>query len=113
MDILFEHGDRSARDIHETLPDKPAYSTVRALLAVLLEKGHIKHRQEGTRYIYSPVQEVGKARHSALSRLLRIFFGGSTVKAVTALLGMKGQTLSDQELKELSELIERARAKRQ
>lgn len=112
MDILYERGECSARDVLAALPDNPAYSTVRALLAVLGEKGHVRHSQKGSRYIYSPVQGVARARDSALHRLLKIFFGGSTVKAVTALVGMKEESLTDEELAELSELIERARANR-
>ncbi|MCZ6829580.1 MAG: BlaI/MecI/CopY family transcriptional regulator [Gammaproteobacteria bacterium] len=112
MDVLYESGDCSARDIQAVLPAAPSYSTVRALLAILVDKGHIKHRQEGAKYVYSSVQAVGKVREGAVSRLLKTFFGGSTVQAVTALLGMKADSLSDEELAELSALIEQARQRR-
>ena len=88
MDILFERGSCSAHDVRDHMPDAPSYSTVRALLAKLLEKDQIGHKQEGAKYIYFPKQKMGAARESALQRLVKIFFGGSTVKAANALLGL-------------------------
>lgn len=112
MDILFESPELSARDIHAALPDAPSYSAVRALLAILVEKGHAKFRSEGAKHVYSPVESMGKVRANALQRLLKTFFGGSTVGAVSALLGMDSSSLNDEELDALASLIEKEQAKR-
>jgi BlaI family transcriptional regulator, penicillinase repressor len=77
MDVLFALGDRaSAEDIRERLTDPPSYSAVRAMLAKLEAKGHIRHREEGLRYVYSPTTSRGSARRAALNQLVRVFFGG-------------------------------------
>ena len=112
MDILYEEKECSAHDIRDKMLDAPAYSTVRALLAKMLEKGHVGNKQEGARYIYFPTQELGSVRKSALQRLVKIFFGGSAISAVTALMGMQSDKLDEAEIAELEKLIEKARKRR-
>ena len=82
---------------------------MRGLLRILEEKGHVKHRQDGPRYVYHPTIPRDKARESALKQLVRTFFQDSPEEAVAALLDMSAAKLSDQELNRLAELIERAR----
>lgn len=112
MDILYEQKECSAHDIRDRMPDAPSYSAVRALLAKMLDKGYVGNRQDGARYIYFPTQEIGTARNSALRRLLKTFFNGSAVNAVTALVGMQADKLSESELDELEALIAKARQKK-
>ena len=109
MDVLYASGSANVAEVLENLPDPPSYSAVRAMLRVLEDKGHLKHRQEGPRYVYQPTQSRATARRSAMQRLLQTFFDGSTEQAVAALLDMKGDQLADSELRRLSELIEKAR----
>lgn len=111
MDVLYERRECSAHDVRDAMPDAPSYSAVRALLAKMLEKGYVDKKQDGARYIYFPAQAMGSARQGALNRLVKTFFGGSTVSAVTALLGMQAKELGDAELQELEKLIEEARRK--
>ena len=112
MDILYESKECSAHDIRDRMPDPPSYSAVRALLAKMLEKGYVDNRQEGARYIYFPAQALSSARKNALQRLVKTFFGGSIVGAVTALLGTQSSRLSDAEIEELERLIDAAKNKR-
>lgn len=107
MDVLLEHGHVSAQDIQKALPDPPSYSTVRALLARLVEKKLVRFRQDGARYIYSPVIEEAKVQASAVSRLLKVFFKGSRMGAVNALLNAEGEALSARELDEIERTIAR------
>ena len=109
MDILFRHGECSAEEIREKLPDPPSNSAVRAMLATLKDKGHIKHREKNLRYVYSATMEKDTARQTAIDRLINTFFGGSTVDAVSALLGMQSEKISPEELKEISDIIEKAK----
>lgn len=113
IDVVLERGECSAREVHEGIPDAPSYSSVRALLSILLNKGHLTHRSDGPRYLYALAESRDKAQGSALQRLLKVFFGGSRTAAVTALLGKDGEQVSDQELEELSRLIENAKRKRE
>jgi BlaI family penicillinase repressor len=111
MDALRELGDEaSAEEIRAKLPDPPGYSAVRALLARLEGKAVIRHKEKGLRYVYSPTASRMAARRSALQRLVRVFFGGSSGEAVTALL--EAEDWSPDELLEMSRRIERMRKER-
>jgi BlaI family penicillinase repressor len=111
MDVLFAiAGPASAEDIRERLSDPPSYSAVRAMLAKLEAKGHIKHREEGLRYVYVPTTSRTTARRAALQQLVRVFFSGSPGDAATALLG--NEQWSDEELDTLTAEIERVRRAR-
>jgi predicted transcriptional regulator len=109
MDVIYRRGQASAAEILAELPEPPSYSAVRALLRVLEDKGHLRHDQRGTRYVYLPTLPPDKARRSALSRLVQTFFDGSAAQAVAALLDMSASRLSDTELERLARLIDQAR----
>jgi len=109
MDILFRRGRATASQVMAELPGNPSYSTVRTQLRVLEDKGHVRHEEEGPRYVYMPAVARHAARKSALRHLVNTFFDGSTEKVVAALLGGEGARLSDDELKRVAELVEKAR----
>jgi BlaI family penicillinase repressor len=110
MDILYQRGRASASEVHQALPDRPSYSAVRAKLRILEEKGHVRHEEAGLRYIFLPTLPREKAKLSALKHLLDTFFGGSTEKAVVALLDLRATRLSPEELDRLSSLIKKAKS---
>lgn len=112
MDILYQLAEATAADVQERLVDPPSYSAVRAMLAKLEGKGQIAHEQRGPRYVYSPVMAKTQARQSAMSRLVRTFFGGSASAAVSGLLGSSAAEMSDQELEHLAGMIEEAKRER-
>src|SRR3954469_22757804 len=95
MDILYRRGRATAAEVMEELAGDPSYSTVRTQLRVLEEKGHVRHEEEGLRYVYLPVVARHTARRSALRHLVETFFDGSSEKAVAALLGGEGARLTD------------------
>lgn len=109
MDVIYARGSATVRDVMQGIPDAPSYSAVRAMLKILEEKGHLKHRQEGPRYLYAPVVPRQAASESALKQMLRTFFDGSTERAMAALLDMSSDRLSAEELDRLARLIEQAR----
>jgi predicted transcriptional regulator len=109
MDVIYRLGRASAADVHDALPDRPSYSTVRALLRVLEGKGHLRHIEDGPRYVYSPTVPRERARESALRQVVSTFFGGSTEAAVAALLDLSNAPLSDSELNRLAGLIAQAK----
>jgi BlaI family transcriptional regulator, penicillinase repressor len=112
MDIVYERGEASAQEVQAGLPDPPSNTAVRTLLRILETKGHLKHRQEGMKYIYRPSRPRGRAGRSALRRVLQTFFDGSLEKAVAAHLGDPATDLSPAELERLTELIRQARQER-
>ena len=109
MDAIYRLGRASVSDVIEQIKDPPSYSTVRAMMGKLEEKGHLTHEQDGPRYVYFPVHAREEATRSALRRMLRTFFDGSPTKAVAAVLDVSGRELTREELNELAELIEDAR----
>ena len=109
MDILFRRGRATAAEVMDELPGDPSYSTVRTQLRVLEEKGHVRHEEEGLRYVYVPAVARHTARKSALRHLVETFFDGSAEKAVAALLGGEGSKLSEDELSRIAELLEKTR----
>ena len=109
MDIVYEMKEATVLQVLERLPSPPSYSAVRALLRVLEQKGHLTHRQDGPRYVYTPLLPREKARRSALSHLMRTFFDGSTEDVVAALLDISEDSLSEDDYRRLLKLIEKAR----
>lgn len=109
MDVLYKLQRATAAEIQEQLPGAPNYSTVRAQLRVLEEKGHIVHEELGPRYVYAPTVPRDAARVSALRHLVDTFFEGSSEKVVAALLGGEISSVSNEELDRVAKLIEQAR----
>jgi predicted transcriptional regulator len=110
MDILYRLEKATVGEVLAELPGEPSYSTVRAQLRILEEKGHVRHEEQGLRYVFTPIVPRTKARLAALSHVVNTFFDGSAEKAVAALLGGE-RNIPDQELERLAGLIEKARTK--
>lgn len=108
MDIVYARGEVTAAAVRADLPDPPSYSAVRALLAILVDKGHLKYRSQQGRYVYFPTRPRAHAGRSALRRVLDTFFEGSLEKAVAALIQGSDAKLCEQDLQRLAKLIEQA-----
>ena len=109
MDVLHRRGRATVGEVMAELTGDPAYSTVRAQLRVLEEKGHVRHEEHQLRYVYLPAASRQTARRSALNHLLDTFFEGSPEKVVETLVGRERSRLSDDELERMARLIEKAR----
>ncbi len=105
MDILHEEHPQSAKGVMAKLPDPPSYSSVRALIARLVEKGVVRFEVAGTKHMYIPVQGQAKVQGSAISRLIKTFFKGSKINAITALLEADGEVMTAQEIAVLERKI--------
>jgi predicted transcriptional regulator len=110
MDVLYKLGRATAAEIMERVVGAPGYSTVRTQLRVLESKGHVRHEEQGLRYIYVPTVPRHSARRSALKHLVDTFFDGSSAKAVAALLGGEAARVSDEELDRIAKLVKDARS---
>jgi len=109
MDTLHQRGQATAAEVQAALPEAPGYSAVRALLRILEDKGHVRHRRDGARYVYLPRARRETARRSALKRVVATFFQGSVTQAMAALLETADTRLSDSDLHELQQMIDQAR----
>ena len=109
MDIVYQLGRVTAADVLQGMSDPPSYSAVRALLRILEDKGHLRHEQEGTTYVYLPTVSRDAASRSAVKHLLQTFFEGSAERAMAALLDVSQSKLSQDELGRLAQLIATAK----
>jgi predicted transcriptional regulator len=111
MDALYALGRATASQVLEQVPDPPSYSAIRALLRILEEKGHVRHEQDGPRYVYLPVVGARRAQKTAIAHLVKTFFDGSAERAVAALIENADTKLKDDEIDRLERLIAAAREK--
>jgi predicted transcriptional regulator len=109
LDIVFRLEEASVGDVMEQMADPPAYDSVRTMLRLLERKGFVKHRQDGTKYVYRPTQSRSTASRSALSHLMATFFENSVADTMAAALDLKSDNLSDDELAKLQTLIDKCR----
>ena len=109
IDILYAQGRSTAAEVQTALSDPPSYSAVRAMLRILEEKGHVRHEQDGPRYVYLPTVARDNAKRSALKHVLRTFFDGSAEQAISTLLDDASTKMSEAELERLARMISDAR----
>ena len=109
MDVLYRDGEATVADVMAQISDPPTYSAVRATMNVLEEKGHVRHKQDGPRYVYLPAVPRDRARRAALNHLLQTFFDGSAESAVVALLQMSDSSLSTTDFERLAAEVRKAR----
>jgi predicted transcriptional regulator len=107
MDIVYARGQATAAEVTAAMPDPPSYSAVRALLRILEQKGHLRHQQDGPRYVFVPTVSRDRARRSALRNLVRTFFDGSPAQAAAALIDQS--QMSDEDFQRLAAAIDKAR----
>ncbi len=108
MDILYQHGKGTAVEVRDAMNDAPGYSAVRAMLRVLEEKGHVRHEQDGLKYVFVPTVARDKAKRSAMQHMLNTFFDDSPEQVVAALLDVSSR-LSQDELERMAKMIDKAR----
>jgi len=109
METVYALGEASVGEVLEALPDPPSYSAVRAILNTLEEKGHLRRKKSGKKFLYLPTVSRDRARRSVLKNLVTTFFNGSAAQAMASLMEMDAERLSDEDLKRLSDLIEDAK----
>src|SRR5262245_34524403 len=112
MDVLHQHGQATAAQVREALPDPPSYSAVRGMLRLLEEKGFVTHDWDGPRHAYRPTADAAVVQKSAAKHLLKTFFNNSMESAVAAMLGVADRQLTSEELDRLSDLIDEARKRK-
>jgi len=111
MEVVYRLGQATVAEVLAQIDDPPSYSAVRAMLRILEDKGHLKHVQDGPRYLYLPVVSGDRARRSILQDVVKRLFDNSTEKAVAALLESSSTRMSDAELERLQRLIDSSRRK--
>jgi predicted transcriptional regulator len=108
VETVYRLGRATVAQVLAELPDPPSYSAVRGMLNLLEEKGHLRHEQDGLKYVYLPVVAPADASRSAMAHVVHTFFGGSPAEAATALFDLPDRKLSREELERLSQLVRQA-----
>ena len=109
MTFIYRKGQATAAEVMEGISNPPSYSGVRAMLRILEDKGHLTHRKDGARYVYMPTISSAEAGRSAIDYMIQAFFSGSAERAVAALLDLKSDEFSENDLDRLAEMIASAK----
>jgi predicted transcriptional regulator len=106
LDIVYQLREASVADVEGKMEDSPGYDSVRVTLGILAKKGHLRHRQDNRRYLYSPTLPHRKASRAALHRMVRVFFGGSVSRAILAMLDISSDRLPREDLDRIAKRLE-------
>lgn len=106
LEVLYQLGEATAKEIEQALDDSLANATIRTQLRILEQKGAVKHRLDGRRFVYSPAEPQKKAAKSAFRSVLDTFFAGSLEKALAAHLADPQSKLDESDLQRLRDLID-------
>ena len=108
MEVIWEVGEASVRDVTEQLQGKEAiaYNTVQTMMRILEEKGYLKHKKQGRSFIYKALVGRKQARTAALQYFMSRFFDDSPQALVANLLDSDRLDLA--ELEQLKALIEQS-----
>lgn len=109
LDVVYRLRSASAADVQAGLTDPPSYSSVRTLLGILAEKGHVRYRIEGAKYVYEPVVPKEEMARSVLRDVMATFFEGSVERAVSTLIDSQEADLSPKQIAAIREIIDEAR----
>ncbi len=105
LKVLWQLGPASVREVYRRMcpNEELAFNTVQTLLRIMDDKGLVKHHVRGRTFIYTPL----RSRERETSRFLDNVFDGALDQLVVSLLKTKDP--ASEELKELEQIIARAR----
>ena len=108
MEVLWIAGKATVADVTERVGTPPlAYNTVLTTLRTLEQKGYVAHEEDRRAFVYRPLVARTQAADSAVSQLLRRFFGNSPGELAVRLLD--DTKLSDADLAQIAALLSRKR----
>jgi len=99
MQVIWELGEATAKQIQERLPGNQHYNSVLTIIRVLARKAHLTHRVKGRAYVYRARMSQDKSRSRVLSHLVKHVFGGSASSLVLHLV--ETGDLTDGDLREI------------
>lgn len=110
LDVLWDEGPRTVRDVHEAVRDswKVRYTTVLKILQNLHAKGLVSRDDSARSHVYAALVEREWATRGFVDELSRRVFDGSA--AQLAIRALSSQPATREELEELRALIDRLEA---
>ncbi len=109
IEAIYTRSTASVAEVRAAIPDPPSYSTVRAIMNILVRKGFLSYRKEARKYLYFPLVQRHRARQLVVKRLLEVYFDNSVSQAMSGLIQAERRNLTERDYVELIETIEEAR----
>ena len=106
MQVIWASGEVSTDHVQEVLKARGrnlSDGSIRKILSILIEKGHLTRRRDGRAFFYKPTVHEGQAHRKMVQDLVKRAFGGSAGLMVAALFD--SNALNDRDLKEIKRLI--------
>jgi predicted transcriptional regulator len=106
LQVLWERGDSTVREVHEALKDVQGsgYTTVLKLMQIMTEKGLVERDESNRAHVYRARATQQKTQRQLVSDLLDKAFGGSPARL--AMQALSSKKSSPEELAELRKLLE-------
>ena len=104
VEAVYRLEEGSVSEVLSALADAPSYSAVRAMLNILVNKGHLDYRLVKNKYLYRPTGKIKATQKTMLRNVVENFFGGKTAEAVATLLD--GARLSEADYHRLRGLLD-------
>lgn len=95
LQVLWEKGPASVRDVHEALSKDGAYTTTLKLMQIMLEKALLKRDAGSKVHIYEAAVRQDQVQRQAVRRIIDTVFNGSAMSLVMQALGSH-KTSSDE-----------------
>jgi BlaI family transcriptional regulator, penicillinase repressor len=109
MEVVYRTSRASVEEIRAAITQPASYSAVRVIVNVLERKGQLRHTKRGKKYIYRPSTPRASAVKGAVKHLLRTYFGDSLPRAMAAMVQLHARDLTNEDITELVEAIEKSR----
>ena len=109
MDVVYARDEVSVQEVCGALTAPPSYSSVRTIMGILVDKGHLKTRKSGRKLLYAPMHSRHQEGRRSLRHVAATFFDNSVEQTVACLLTSQEQDLDAAELDRLQALIDQVR----
>jgi len=109
LQVLWEGGPRSVRDVQQALETSAGYTGVLKLLQLMAAKGLVRRDESERAHLYEAAEPRARTEGRLVRRLADRAFGGSTVSLV--MRALSEERASPKELRRIRELLDRADGK--
>ena len=99
LQVLWEQGPSTARDIYEVLhkKSKTAYNSVLTILTIMLGKNLVNRDDSAKSHVYEAKYSKSDMEGKLVKTFMDSVFGGSAMRLVTRALSLKATSKEDKE----------------
>ncbi len=104
LQVLWEQGPTTVRQVHEALEARETgYTTTLKLMQIMAEKGLVTRDESARTHVYTAVANQAETQQRLIADLMDRAFGGSA--AALVMQALSSQPASAEELAEIEQLI--------